>query len=209
MVFNDKQIQIILAAEKLIADHGFDGTSVRDIADAASVNLAMISYYFGSKEKLMEALFAYRSASFKLELENMIRNEELGPMEKMEALIDQYINKLMSQQCFHRVMVREQMVNHHGFIARKMKELKKTNQALIAQLIQDGQKKGIFKKQVDIPLMMMTLVGTVSQLITTQHFYREINGLQELSTEAFNEHIRKKMSLHLKKIFKAILTHES
>lgn len=209
MLFNDKQIQIITAAEKLIADHGFEGTSVRDIADAAHVNLAMISYYFGSKEKLMEAVFAYRSASFKLELENMIRNEELGPMEKVESLIDQYINKLMNQQCFHRVMVREQMANHHGFIARKMKELKKTNQELIAQLIQEGQKKGIFKKHVDIPLMMATLVGTVSHLITTQHYYKEINGLQDMQAEEFNQHIRKKLSQHLKKIFKAILTHEA
>jgi len=194
MLFNDKQIQIITAAEKLIADHGFEGTSVRDIADAAHVNLAMISYYFGSKEKLMEAVFAYRSASFKLELENMIRNEELGPMEKVESLIDQYINKLMNQQCFHRVMVREQ---------------KKTNQELIAQLIQEGQKKGIFKKHVDIPLMMATLVGTVSHLITTQHYYKEINGLQDMQAEEFNQHIRKKLSQHLKKIFKAILTHEA
>ncbi len=209
MLFNEKQIQIIAAAEKLIADHGFEGTSVRDIADAAQVNLAMISYYFGSKEKLMEAVFAYRSASFKLELENMIRNEELNPMQKVEGLIDQYINKLMNQQCFHRIMVREQMANHHGFIARKMKELKNSNQALISQLIQDGQKKGVFKKHVDIPLMMITLIGTVSQLITTQHLYREVNGLQELSTEEFNQHIRKKLSTHLKKIFKAILTHEA
>ena len=60
MKSNDKQIQIIETAEKLFADKGFSGTSVRDIADEADVNLAMISYYFGSKEKLLEALFTHR-----------------------------------------------------------------------------------------------------------------------------------------------------
>jgi AcrR family transcriptional regulator len=209
MPYNEKQVQIIKAAEKLIADRGFEGTSVRDIAEAAAVNLAMISYYFGSKEKLMEAMFVYRSESYKLELENMIRNEDLEPLQKVEKLIDQYITKLMDQQCFHRVMVREQMVNHNAAIDKHLMQLKKSNQALIAQLIQDGQKKGVFKKQVDIPLMMMTLVGTISQLITTQHFYKEINGYQDLSEEAFNQLIRKKLSQHLKKIFKAILINET
>jgi AcrR family transcriptional regulator len=55
MEFTDKQIQIIDIAERLFAERGFDGTSVRDIADEAGINVAMISYYFGSKEKLMEA----------------------------------------------------------------------------------------------------------------------------------------------------------
>ena len=206
--YSEKQLQIIEAAEKLFAAKGFNGTSVRDIAEAAEVNLAMISYYFGSKEKLFETMFAYRSDFFKLQLENMLQNEKLKPMEKMEQLIDQYILRLTNQQCFHRIMVREQMMNNNEFIAAQIYTLKTRNQALIKQLIQEGQKKGDFKKNIDVPLLMMTMVGTVSQLVTTQHFYKEINGLQSLSEEEFKKHIRKKLSQHLKKIFKAILTNE-
>lgn len=206
--YSEKQVQIMEAAEKLFADKGFEGTSVRDIADTAGVNLAMISYYFGSKEKLMESMFAYRSEFFKLQLESMVQNKDMEPMQKMEILIDHYMDKLLNQQCFHRVMVREQMVNNNGFIAGQIIELKKRNQELIRQLIHEGQKKGVFKKHVDVPLMMMTMVGTVSQLITTQHYYRDINHLQSLSEEEFQKHIRKKLSQHLKKIFKAILTNE-
>jgi len=209
MEYNEKQVQIIEAAEKLFADRGFDGTSVRDIAETAHVNLAMISYYFGSKEKLMEAMFRYRSEFFKLQLESMIKNQQLAPMQKVEQLIDQYIERLFSKQCFHRVMVREQMVNKNGFITKQIHQLKSKNQELIKLLIQEGQKKGDFKKNVDVSLLMMTLVGTVSQLITTQHYYREINNLQSLSEEEFQKLIRKKLSIHLKGIFKAILTYEA
>ncbi|MET0392110.1 MAG: TetR family transcriptional regulator [Chitinophagaceae bacterium] len=208
MEYSEKKVQIMEAAEKLFAGKGFEGTSVRDIAEAAGVNLAMISYYFGSKEKLMEAMFSYRSESFKLQLETMIHNKDLEPMQKVEQLIDQYIEKLMNQQCFHRVMVREQMVNNNGLIATQIQALKKRNQELIKKLIHEGQKKGDFKKHIDIPLLMMTLIGTVSQLVTTQHYYREINNLQSLSEEEFQKHIRRKLSQHLKGIFKAILKHE-
>ena len=59
MEYNAKQMQIINVAEKLFAEKGFAATSVRDIANEADVNVSMISYYFGSKEKLAEALFVY------------------------------------------------------------------------------------------------------------------------------------------------------
>jgi AcrR family transcriptional regulator len=209
MEYSEKQLQIIEAAEKLFAAKGFNGTSVRDIAETADVNLAMISYYFGSKEKLFEAMFAYRSEFFKLQLESMVQNRELGPMEKMHQLIDQYIEKLTNQQCFHRIMVREQMMNNNEFITAQIHDLKIRNQALINQLINEGQEKGVFKNDVDIQLLMMTMIGTVSQLVTTQHFYKEVKGLQSLSEEEFQQHIRTKLSEHLKKIFKAILSNEA
>jgi AcrR family transcriptional regulator len=186
----------------------FNGTSVRDIAERANVNLAMISYYFGSKDKLLEALFGYRGEYIKLKLESMIENKELSAMEKMNTLIDHYIDKIMSQQCFSRIMVREQVMNHTGVTAELIFQMKKRNQELISKLIHDGQKKGEFKKNIDIPLMMATLIGTANNMVTTQHYYREINNLQTVTEEEFQKHIKKKLSHHLKKIFKAILTNE-
>jgi len=52
--------RILDAAEKLFADQGFDGTSIRTIVDAAEVNLAAIHYHFRSKEALLEAVLTRR-----------------------------------------------------------------------------------------------------------------------------------------------------
>ncbi len=46
------------AASNLFADHGFEGTSVRQIAQGAGVSLGMIRHYFGSKEGLYRACIA-------------------------------------------------------------------------------------------------------------------------------------------------------
>ncbi|OUD40268.1 TetR family transcriptional regulator, partial [Flavobacterium psychrophilum] len=88
--FNDKQIEIILVAEKLFAEKGFDGTSIRDIAKTAGINIAMISYYFGSKEKLLESVVIFRISNLKLQLES-IYEELLSPIEKIEKIIALYI----------------------------------------------------------------------------------------------------------------------
>jgi len=208
MEYNDKQVQIMETAEVLFAEKGFNGTSVRDIAEKAKVNLAMVSYYFGSKDKLLESLFDYRGEHIKLKMESMIEDKQMSSFEKMDVLIDHYIEKIMNQQCFSRSMVREQVMNHTGTTAQLITQMKKRNQELISKLIHQGQKRGEFKKSVDIPLMMATLVGTASHLIATQHYYKEINNLQSMSEEDFQKHIKKKLSQHLKKLFKAILTND-
>lgn len=53
----DIKARILLAAKKLFALQGYDGTSVRQICDEAGANLSLISYHFGGKEKVFEALF--------------------------------------------------------------------------------------------------------------------------------------------------------
>lgn len=87
-------------------------------------------------------------------------------------------------------------------------EMKRRNQELVKQIIKEGQKKGVFKKNIDIPMMMATMLGTANQVMTTLPFYKEVNNLADMPEEEFQKLIKKKLTLHLKSIFKAILTYE-
>jgi AcrR family transcriptional regulator len=51
----DTPERLIAAATALFAAHGFDGTSVKGVADAAGVNVSLVSYHFGGKEGLYAA----------------------------------------------------------------------------------------------------------------------------------------------------------
>ena len=86
---------------------------------------------------------------------------------------------------------------------------KQTNQNLFRQLIQEGQKSGEFKKNIDVVLMMTTMVGTVSQMITSQNFYKQCHNLGNLNEPEFQKLIRKRLSAHLKNLFKVMLTYEA
>ena len=68
--------RIFLAAEKLFAERGFDGVSVRDIVQAAEVNLAAVSYYFGSKSELLLAVFRARARELNRERLALLREAE-------------------------------------------------------------------------------------------------------------------------------------
>ena len=206
---NNKQIQIIETAERLFAERGFDGTSVRDIALEAGVNIAMISYYFGSKEKLMEALLEWRVGSIKIRVESLIKDDRFAPIEKVNMLIDEHIDRAMQKQSFHKIMVSVQVTNKNPAILKAANKVKLRNAKVIAELIKDGQKKGVFKKKIDLILMLNTLVGTVNQSMMSLDYYREFNNQMDMPEEAFQLATKRRLSIHIKTLFKAILTNES
>ncbi|AKG34876.1 TetR/AcrR family transcriptional regulator [Paenibacillus durus] len=54
---NDVKLRILQAAKKLFAQQGFNATTVRQICEEAGANVSLVSYYFGGKDKVFEALF--------------------------------------------------------------------------------------------------------------------------------------------------------
>jgi AcrR family transcriptional regulator len=52
--------RILGAAEELFAQHGFAGTSLRQVTSHADVNIAAVNYHFGSKENLVNEVFRRR-----------------------------------------------------------------------------------------------------------------------------------------------------
>jgi AcrR family transcriptional regulator len=55
------KVRILDSAERLFAEHGYDGTSIRDIASGAQVQLSLVSYHFGSKEDLLDSVLGRRA----------------------------------------------------------------------------------------------------------------------------------------------------
>jgi len=209
MEYNDKQLKIIDTAEKLFSNNGFEGTSVRDIAKESDINVAMVSYYFGSKEKLLEAIFAYRISITRLTMENILQSKEHTPIQKVDILIDRYVEKMMNNQCFYRLMLQEQTVREINKVSDIVLEAKMKNYEMVKKIIAEGQRSGEFRKNVDVQFMMATMVGTANHFMIYEDFYRRLNHLEDLSDEEIKNHIRKKLTHHLKTLFKAYLTHEA
>ncbi|HVM87236.1 MAG TPA: TetR family transcriptional regulator [Puia sp.] len=197
----DKREHILDIAEKLFGDKGFDGTSVRDIVQHANVNLAMISYYFGSKEKLLEALLE-RRANYTI-LEALNKDESLTPWEKIDKVIDFYVDKIMSNLCIHNIM---QQANRSS--SDEIKELttriKLRNFEQLKKIVNDGQKKKFFRK-VDIELTVGTVMGTISQITQARHFYNSLFNIEEGNDEAYRKKMAPKLKSHLKQLLHAHL----
>src|SRR5690348_3564750 len=96
----DKKQHIIDAAIPLFAEKGFEGCSIRDLAARAEVNVAMINYYFGSKDNLFVEMVAYKATFMRGKLDEIENNPDLSDIEKIDAIIESYVDRLLSQPYF-------------------------------------------------------------------------------------------------------------
>ena len=204
----DKKTSILEAAIKLFSTKGYDAASVRDIAELAGVNLAMISYYFGSKEKLMESLFHEKMDASKIKIETILKDTSLTPFEKVERMLSDYVSKVVANQSFYKIMLYEQVLKQNPVILKLIKELKLNYAFLTSELIKEGQRSGDFKKEVDVILALNTLTGTVTQAVINQDYYFEFNNYQKLTTKERNELLYDKLYNHKRIIFKTLLGYE-
>ena len=202
----DKQIQILQVAEVLFAEKGFDGTSIRDIAKEAKINVAMVSYYFGSKELLLEALVIFRISEIKKQLDILIL-EELQPLEKINRLIEMYINRINDNRCMYQILHFEVSSSKRKINMQAFTELKKENLKSMEAIILEGQEKGIFKKDINIPLLPSTMLGPYFHFNLNRSYYEELLGLD--TEEKYNTYIKTTLTMHIQQTIKALLTYES
>lgn len=67
MTAEDTRTAILDAAEELLADRGYAGTSLRAVTGRAGANLAAVHYHLGSKEELAKAVLSRRIAPINAE----------------------------------------------------------------------------------------------------------------------------------------------
>ena len=203
--YNDKQVQILQVAENLFAEKGFDGTSIRDISKNAGINVAMVSYYFGSKEKLLEAIMLYRTNDLRVKLENLFV-EKLSPVEKIEKYINLYVQKINSNKEMYKILHFEISSNKRTLDLQSFIEVKKGNLTTLTKIIEEGQSQNIFKKDIQIPLLTTTIIGTYIHFFNNKTFYKEILALN--TEEKFNNYIQTDLINYIKQLIKALLINE-
>lgn len=90
----DTKDRILDAAELMFAHGGFHGTSLRSITGEAGVNLAAIHYHYGSKDELIQAVFARRLAPLNRERLRLLDDLEAqagGTGPDLEAVIHAFL----------------------------------------------------------------------------------------------------------------------
>lgn len=82
------------AARKVFTQKGFAATRTRDIAEEAGINLALLNYYFRSKEKLFQQIMMEKMQQLFGVLLPILNNHELSLGEKVELIVDNYLKML-------------------------------------------------------------------------------------------------------------------
>jgi len=195
----DKKSHIIDHAVELFAEKGFEGTSIRDLAARADVNVAMVNYYFGSKEKLFESMVEDRASYTRGLLDEIASNPNYSDIEKIERIIDAYITKLFTNRKFHRVLHQEMMLNQRESLSQAIVEILYPNTLIIKKVIDNGTKKGVFRK-VDAPLVIASIIGTINQVLLSKRMCIKLLDKQADYIPYEDPRFAKRLGDHLKQL---------
>lgn len=170
MEFTEKQIKILTVAETLIAKKGFDGTSIREICKKANVNVAMISYYFGSKDRMLAYLYQYRVMRTRecfAEFMEVIR--EGRPEMQMKEIIRFIVEQIFKYSYFHAFVKQE--VRHIELVKDELIEFYKSATEKIDEVIKKGVAAGVFHFTPKAEDVLTIIIGTAVFSIRNKGFY--------------------------------------
>lgn len=169
--FTAKQINILEVAEELIAKKGFDGTSVRDISSKAKINVAMISYYFGSKEKMLAYLYQYRVLRTRENFAEFAQTIKDGkPEMQMKEIIRFIISQMFKYNYFHAFVKQE--IRHTELVKDELIEFYKTATQKIYFVIQKGIASWVFHFAPKPEDILTHIIGSAVFAIRNRTFYQ-------------------------------------
>ena len=199
----DKREVILSTAMKLFGQKGFEGTSVREIAAGAVVNPAMISYYFGSKEKLFQNLVEHKAAYLKVVFEEL-SNTSISQIEKIYVVIDSYIERMFSSPQFHHLLQRELSLDRRHDLKNAISDILLRNFVSIKLIIQKGIESGEFR-EVDTELTIATILGTINNLLSSETMCRKILQKGKEFNPFHSKKLKERISAHLKQLMRSHL----
>ncbi len=192
--FSEKQIHILDIAEELIAKKGYEGTSVRDICTKANINVAMISYYFGSKEKMMSYLYQYRVLKTRenfSEFADTIKDgrPEMQMKEMIKYIVSQlfrynYFHGFVTQELRHTENLKDELLDFYQLFVRKLDEV-----------IKKGVTSGAFTFTPKPEDILTTILGSTLFVIRNKNFYELY--VPHKDDESYTKEAEKKVRMNL------------
>jgi TetR/AcrR family transcriptional regulator len=107
--------RILEAAEELFGANGYDRISVRDIAEAADVNKALVFYHFNSKDELFETVLLkyfddhYQALKGAWSMEGDVR-------ERLHRVIDAYVDFISTHHAWPRLVQQISSTQHKDYL---------------------------------------------------------------------------------------------
>jgi AcrR family transcriptional regulator len=166
---------LLVAASGLFAEHGYDGTSVRAITQRAQTNLGAVTYHFGSKDALYEAVAAALAGPFRERITETAAGSG-PPLARLEALVRTMFDYLSEHPDVPRFMV--QLLAGSRPPPRALQEVLRANHAVISQLIIEGQKNASVRGG-DPRLMALSLVAQPIWMSVVRRLLRQTIGIDQ------------------------------
>jgi AcrR family transcriptional regulator len=194
----DKQAEekIKAAAKRVFVSKGFSGCTSREIAKEAGTNVALVNYYFRSKNQLFLLIYQSVTEDFFLSMVDVF-SSNLSLKDKVKELIEREFEFLGRHPEIPVFVINEMERNKNAGIEPHVILSKLSTTGIFQEAI-EAQEKGVMRK-VDLVSIIMLIMSNCQHPFMARLLNQQMNGLsdkqyiQQLST---HKEVVKEMLLH-------------
>lgn len=178
------------AARIVFHKKGFAAARTRDIAEEAGINLALLNYYFRSKEKLFNIVMLETFQNFFASIFLVFSDANTSLDEKIEKFASDYID-LLFQEPEIPLFIMSEIRNNPEELMQKIDIKNAVFNSVFVKQYNDEVKKGRIKNQ-KFQHFIMNFMGLIIFPFIAKPLLKQINGLNE---EQFNKIIEERKAL--------------
>jgi len=185
---SNQRERLLDAAVACFAADGVAATSLRSIALKAGVTPALVNYYFGSKQQLVDAFVAERVTS----VVQVLRESLLAAGDDPRALIAAFVHGIHDAVArfpwLPSLWVRE-VLNEKGVLRDVLPKIIAPQVThLLARMLVDAQKRGAIGPDLDPRLLIVSLVGLTMFPLAAEHLWRRIFAADDVDRDVLLRH---------------------
>jgi len=178
--------KILDAAQDVFHEKGYDGARMQEIADKASINKGLLHYYFKSKDALFDAIFSMALRSMVANIHSILAME-IPLEEKIDLIVDGYLNMLSRNAGLPRFVLNELNKNPDKFIDRHLNGTMNTIFSVfehsVKKEIRAGRIRDIDSRQLFINMISMIVFPFVGRPMIQVVIGLDNKGFQVLMQE--------------------------
>lgn len=149
--------KIMEAARKVFHAKGFAATRTRDIAEEAGINLALLNYYFKSKQKLFAMVMEEAIRGFISGIKVCLTNENTTFEEKLDEVVSHYIDMILKEPLIPNFIISELNTNP-DFFADRLPVIEIFSKSVFLDQYKEYSKDSPMEK-VSLIQLMINMVG--------------------------------------------------
>ena len=181
----DPKERILEAATRLFARQCYAATGMRELAQEADVNLAMINYYFGSKHKILETLIREYFNSY-IEIAKRCFSGEASPEDKLREFVREAIGFMRKNSELVLVSLNEFPYEMHELAVFKAEHIEKIQQIIFKELLPTMQ--SVMERPFRLEIIVPAVAGMMLMHFIMKPIIEKLPGIQ-LDDEFYEEYI--------------------
>jgi TetR/AcrR family transcriptional regulator len=187
----DSREALLDAAKRVFAEKGFEGATVKDLADAAGVNVSLVSYYFDGKENLyrecLKSVSRHHVASAQKVLKPPTSAEEFRL--RLQLFAEEFIALHRSEQHICKI-VQHDLESANPVALEIFKTTFIPMFETLVQFIASAKANGLIRKNVDPDIATPIIFSSLSNLIRMEPMHIKLKGYSLFDETHFDKTIQ-------------------